>query len=46
MSTTFQIMFRLPGKNWKRKSFKTEAALERFVEALDDDAEVRYCEEN
>lgn len=38
-----EIAYHTPGKGWKRKSFKTEAAARKFVEKLDSDVEVRWA---
>jgi hypothetical protein len=38
-----EARFLTPGKGWKAKTFKTEAAFDRYVATLDDDVEVRVA---
>lgn len=37
-----EIAYFTPGKGWKRRSFSTMAAAERFAASLDEDVEVRW----
>jgi hypothetical protein len=36
-----EIAYRIPGTAWKLRTFKTQAALEKFFAKLDGDVEVR-----
>lgn len=42
MIATFEIAFRIPGKGWRRKSFKHATQAEQYVERLPADAEIRW----
>ena len=43
-TTTVEVRYYTPGKGWGRRTFKTEAAFERWAEKLDEDIEVRVAQ--
>lgn len=43
-ATPIEVRYFTPGKGWSSKTFKTEAAFDRWVEKLDDDVEVRVAQ--
>lgn len=39
---TIEITYRLRGEGWRRRKFRSDVALELWLDTQDDDIEVRY----
>jgi hypothetical protein len=46
MTTNIELAYRTPGYGWKRRTFHSHQAMERFIERLDDDVEIRWSDDD